>query len=78
MTERTERDSRYEGISLEEAEDIVEQFEQKMAEAAELLDSFGDSYLEACIIRRIQPNYEGDTYGSLPDQVRAQVLEDRS
>ncbi len=75
MTERTGRESRYEGVSMDEAEDIVEEFEQKMAEAAELIEGLNDSYLDACILSRVQPNYEGDMRGSLSDQVRARVLE---
>ncbi len=73
-----EQESRYEGIYMDEAEGIVQEFEQKMAEAVELLEGLNDSYLEAYIIARIQSSGEGNIWGSLPEQVRAHVLEEQS
>ncbi len=70
-----ERESRYEGINMDEAEGIVEEFAAKLAEAAEILEGLNDSYLDAYILSRLRdPLGEPNMFGTMPEIVRAHVL----
>jgi len=69
-----ERESRYEGINMDEAEGIVEEFASKLAEAAEILEGLNDSYLDAYILSRLRDTGEPNMFGSMPEIVRAHVM----
>ncbi len=74
MTQLWERPSRYEGIYLDEAEGIVEEFAQKLAEAAEVLEGLNDSYLDAYVLSRLRDSGEPNAFGSIPEMVRHHVM----
>lgn len=79
MTEYTpmwERESRYEGLSMDEAEGIVEEFAAKLADAIGVLEGLNDSYLDAYVLSRLRDTGEPNMFGSMPEMVRAHVLSD--